>query len=482
MMDDGFRKSQQTMKRGPTRADAAAGDRTSFLPSSFILHPSSFILLPLLTLAVVGCWSSDGRVEPGSTELSSDAVPPGSESSAPPEKSTATTPIAREVPDGVPAAEQEPRTQRPGGVPEPGDNPLRPGDDASAVGHSEGVASASDDTPAPGHGEPGDEPFDPIKENGPIFEGWPDPKAALVITGRQEGYLEPCGCAGLDRLKGGLNRRYSMFRDLRSRGWPVSGLDVGGLVEDSGPQAELKLQTTVNAMQVMNYDVIALGKTDLRFSAGNLIFAGTGDQSPFVSANAALFGFDAALTPQKRIVEVGGMKLGVTSVLGQKWQKEINNPDIELADPRAVLAKLLPELRQECDLVILLAHATEEESIELAHDFPSIDIVVTAGGPPEPPDQPQTIGGTKTMLVKVGEKGTHAVVLGLYDDPAQPVRYQRVPLDSRFAQSEEMRQLMEVYQDRLKDAGLEGLGTREEPLPRREMLCPFVWPVGGQTN
>ena len=43
-------------------------------------------------------------------------------------------------------------------------------------------------------------PFDPIKENKPIFDGWPKPKLALVITGMEEGYLEPCGCAGLDRI------------------------------------------------------------------------------------------------------------------------------------------------------------------------------------------------------------------------------------------------------------------------------------------
>ena len=61
-------------------------------------------------------------------------------------------------------------------------------------------------------------PFDPIKENGPIFldmpgkTPWPTPKLALVITGKQEGYLEPCGCAGMERMKGGMSRRYTLFK------------------------------------------------------------------------------------------------------------------------------------------------------------------------------------------------------------------------------------------------------------------------------
>ena len=54
-------------------------------------------------------------------------------------------------------------------------------------------------------------PFDPIKENGPIFDGWPKPKLAMVITGMEDGYIEPCGCAGLDRMKGGMGRRCTLL-------------------------------------------------------------------------------------------------------------------------------------------------------------------------------------------------------------------------------------------------------------------------------
>ena len=38
---------------------------------------------------------------------------------------------------------------------------------------------------------------DPIEANGRIFVDWPRPQAALLISGEQLGYLEPCGCAGL---------------------------------------------------------------------------------------------------------------------------------------------------------------------------------------------------------------------------------------------------------------------------------------------
>ncbi|HUT94047.1 MAG TPA: multiheme c-type cytochrome [Thermoguttaceae bacterium] len=329
----------------------------------------------------------------------------------------------------------------------------------------------SDDAKLGDQGKEDEEPFDPVKENGPIFEGWPKPKWALLVSGRLDGYLEPCGCAGLDRMKGGLSRRYSMLEQLRGeRGWPVAAVDVGGLVKGFGPQANLKFQTAVNSLQGMRYNAIAIGKRDLQLGVDGLV------SGPFVSANVALFGFDfqPGLTPRQRVVEVGDVKLGITSILGTRWQREVNNSDVEMADPKDKLAEVVPALEKECDVLVLLAHATREESIELARQFPQFPVVITAGGPAEPPARAERIEGSRTLLIEVGEKGMNAVVLGFYDDPAQPIRYQRVPLDSRFPQADYVKSEMSLYQEGLKDAGLEGLGVTPVPYPGKELMGKFV--------
>jgi len=335
-------------------------------------------------------------------------------------------------------------------------------------------AEASRPQPIDKHGRP---PFDPIRDNGPVFVGWPKPKLAIVITGRQDGYLEPCGCAGLDRMKGGLSRRHSMFQTLRQAGWPILGIDVGGLCKGFGRQAELKFHTTVEAMRTMGYSAIGLGFSDLRFPAAELVSVAAGvngKPGPFVSANVGLLGFAANITPQSRILNADGIKVGITSVLGTEFQRAINNPEIELADPEAALAKVLPDMKKESDLLILLAHATMKESIELAKRFPNFDLVVTAGGAPEPPAKPVPIEGTKALMIEVGEKGMDAIVIGLFDDSEQPLRYQRVPLDSRFPASREMRLLMTAYQDQLRELGFAGLGIRSVPHPRAEIQGKFV--------
>jgi len=321
-------------------------------------------------------------------------------------------------------------------------------------------------------------PFDPIKENGQFFVGWTQPQLALVFTGNQDGYFEPCGCAGKERMKGGLSRRHTMIQQLRDQGWPVVVMDLGGLIKGFGKQTEVKFQITVDALRQIGYDAINLGRNDLRLPAPlllSVIAPTTGDRSEFVSANVALFDFDAdQWTSRFRVVEAGGKRVGVTSVLGKSYQGEIHNPDLSFRDPAEALAKVVPQLKEQADILVLLAYATRDEAFALVKQFPDFAVLAVSDGPAEPPAAPQFVPDTNTMLVFVGEKGMAAVVLGIYDRPEQPIAYQRVILDSRYPDSPVMKEMMVTYQAQLQALGLDGLEIRTAPHPRRDVQGEFV--------
>ena len=312
--------------------------------------------------------------------------------------------------------------------------------------------------------------FDPVAVNGKYFEGWPKPKLALVITGRQDGYLEPCGCSGLENQKGGFSRRATLFKELSAQGWPLAAVDVGSFVRRFGKQAELQFGICADALKLMHYSAAGFGPSDLRLSAGEIaaVVAGSQpDQGIFVSANVDVFG----LLPRVRITTAGGLKLGITSVLGDEYRKQVNNTELETKPAADSLQEIMPQLKG-CDLRILLANATLEESQALAKQFPQFDVVVTAGGPDEPPNRLARVEGTKTCLVEVGHKGMFAVVLGYYDDLKQP-RYQSVALDSRYGDSLEMKVLMTNYQSQLQSLGWSGLGLRPVGHPRAQNDNPL---------
>jgi hypothetical protein len=300
-----------------------------------------------------------------------------------------------------------------------------------------------------------------VRRNGAIFEGWPPPKLALVFTGLQDGYIEPCGCSGKENQKGGLSRRDMLLKRLRDQNWPLVLLDVGEQVRRYGRQQELKYSATADALNTMSYQAIGFGPDDLRLSTNELLAAVspvTEKPSPFVAANVDLLG--AGIPSPFRVIEAGGKRIGVTSVIGDEYRKAVNNQDVKFKPADAALKELIPKLAAEkCDLLVLLSNATKNESIALAKKFPQFNIVMTAGSAEEPPKSAEIVAGTKTMLIELGPKSMYAIVLGIYDDK-EPIRYQRVPLDARFGDSEQMKKAMTAYQDQLKELGLSGLGIK----------------------
>src|SRR5439155_4930016 len=105
-----------------------------------------------------------------------------------------------------------------------------------------------------------------------LFQGWTKPDVAIVLSGEQHGYLQPCGCS--KPQYGGLARRYNLFQMLRQRGWPVVAFDLGDIpaakraqsgqfMLDQGPQTLLKYRYAMLALHEMNYGAVTIGQLEM---------------------------------------------------------------------------------------------------------------------------------------------------------------------------------------------------------------------------
>ncbi|RMF43362.1 MAG: hypothetical protein D6753_05340 [Planctomycetota bacterium] len=307
--------------------------------------------------------------------------------------------------------------------------------------------------------------------NQKIAEDWPTPQVVLFISGQQHGYLEPCGCTGLERQKGGLIRRDTLIQQIRDRGWEVVPVDVGNQVRRIGRQAEIKFQTTVNAFKMMGYEAATLGVDDLKLSSIEVIQAASSDQlnaTGFITANVEIL--DPSFFPTHKIVEAGGRKIGVTGFTDEEYLDQISSPDVVIHPAVDRIKPIVQQLRDEgCDFIVLLAHASVERSAEVARQVGSVDLVVTAGGYGEPTLLPEPIEGTAAVMVQCGVKGMYGGIVGLFDDPQQPLRYQRIAISAQFPDSPRMLELFAAYQERLKQEGYAGLG-----------IHPVLHPTGRQ--
>lgn len=316
---------------------------------------------------------------------------------------------------------------------------------------------------APQTKEAGEKGAETAQAEPPLFNGWPKPRVALFITGDQHGYIEPCGCTGLENQKGGMARRHTFLKQLRDeRGWKVLPIDVGNQVQRANRQSEIKFQVSSSALRKMGYAAIGLGSDDLRMSSQAIIqeLANNAGEPDYVSANAAVI--DESLTQRFRVFTVEGTKVGITQVIDDDFFKRIAvTPDITLTpSAKALTAAVAAMKKAGVHYVVAMYHGSPDNAQKLVKAVPGVNLLVVGGSPGEPHVELQKIPGSDTRWLHVGQKGMHVTVVGLFADAKTPVRYQRVPLTSEFADSKEMIELLGTYQKQLEDAGLRGLDIK----------------------
>lgn len=318
---------------------------------------------------------------------------------------------------------------------------------------------------------------DPVATNGPIFQdakgaAWPKPELALVFTGEQQGYLEPCGCAGLENQLGGLKRRHTMLKQLAAKGWPLAALDAGGQIKRFGAQAEVKFNRAADSLIELGYRGVGLSPADLRLDLVGALINLPESKNPITSANVGFFDFDELFSKRYRVAEVAGKRVGFTMILADKEAAQLGASNDYTVEPaEKALATVAPQLAaKHCDIQVLLVYGDAKTAEALATKFPQFDWVVAALGAQVPALEAKPIAGTKAHLIEVGHKGQYAVVIGLYpagDDT--PFRYQKVPLDHRFEDSPEMQRMLVGYQTELRTRGLKGLGVKPLPHPSADI-------------
>jgi hypothetical protein len=300
------------------------------------------------------------------------------------------------------------------------------------------------------------------ERNQKIAVDWKDPWAVLFITGKQYGYMEPCGCTGLENQKGGISRRDTLLTMVRDRGWEVIPIDGGNQVRRSGRQSAIKYEWSATAMKTMQYRATTFGEDDLQLDIDSLLYSMIDESAEnrglFVSANVSI---EPSFDLRFKTFEVKGRKFGITGILGDEAAKKVTNEKIKVSPAIPSLKKVVGELKNEkCDYLILIAQTTLEESRIIAQAVPDFHVLITAGGFGEPTFRPEIVDGTKTQMIQVGVKGMYAGLFGFFDDPAQPFRYQRIALSSQFSDSPRMNELFGRYQDQLKAISYNGLGIK----------------------
>lgn len=324
-----------------------------------------------------------------------------------------------------------------------------------------------------------------------LFTGWPvdqKPEMVLLVTGQTYGYLQKCGCS--NPQKGGLERRYNFVEMMRSKGWEVVGLDLGDVMRPlpytpTDKQSLTKYEYAMQAMKAMGYKAVAVGKEELsaqlinplqRFTLqkGNefpkVLFANIENPLDFPDAT----GQGSALTASTIIgAPKSDLKVGVTGIVGAEIQNQGGFDNSVQLSPRTgpVLAKVLKGWGAEKtppELNVLLYQGPLEwkdpgtnqrnDAETIAGQNPQFHIVVCQTNDSEPPSNPKSVNGGRTIIVQVGQRGQNVGVIGIFRIKGTlQLFYQRVVMSDEFdtpadkTDEQPVLKLLQEYSNTVKD-------------------------------
>jgi hypothetical protein len=290
----------------------------------------------------------------------------------------------------------------------------------------------------------------------------------LMLTGREQGLLKPCGCT--EPQRGGLERRAVLLEKVRAVAKAHGAVSVGETLSLELPkQNDLKAELFRAALQEMGYAGMVLSAGDLSPAASaSLTQPYTGDPAGMprpplnmkVDENG-LAATSASVDPILRFT-IGDLKGRAVSVVDPTVRESFVAQKIAaaLVDPEVALAALA----KEPGILIVAAHVYRESMAKVVSAAEGrADVVVVVDVPAETAyEKPiaRRSPDKRPLLVQVGEMGKSAGLLRLYrGKDGWEVSYELVPLDPWLEEGESKARdgiaaLFQDYRKRVKEERL----------------------------
>jgi hypothetical protein len=160
---------------------------------------------------------------------------------------------------------------------------------------------------------------------------------------------------------------------------PVILVDAGDMMGRQNQEQREQSHFLAEMTSSFGYDAIGLGEMDLNYGLDYLRDLIKEYGLPFVSANVRDSISGEPILPTHLIVERGGLRFAITSVLDPELPiktMSAQDPQLIVDDPVATLRDLVPQLREQADTVILLSHTGDKKAQDLLKEIDGIDVTV----------------------------------------------------------------------------------------------------------
>ena len=176
---------------------------------------------------------------------------------------------------------------------------------------------------------------------------------------------------------GGIARRATIAREIRLEMHGNALLMDAGDISDGTPfSIEYLGEASFAAMSAAGYDIMTLGNHEFgqtldqfRRNIGTATF-------PIVCANLLDRKTGKLLLPPYLICDIDGAKIAVMGLTVMSPEYKAAKEGLDFLDPYQVARELVPALKKQADIVIVLSHLGSSEDEMLAKEAPGIDVIV----------------------------------------------------------------------------------------------------------
>jgi len=280
----------------------------------------------------------------------------------------------------------------------------------------------------------------------------------IVFTGEENGSIEPCGC--FDGQIGGIVRKDTLINSLKKEKSKVFLLSFGDLIKNSSRQEEIKLEYIYHSMEEMNYMLHNLGEKDLEIGPNLTNYLSQTYKIDILSSNIKFVApFDVQLKPYILKEFVGSDKtfnIVFLGILSKSLSGDFANNYIRISEPVKELKPLIKLLCNKADLIVLLSHASLEESVEIAKTFPEIGLIITGHDCDDPTELVTYVNDIPIVSAGRGGKYVGIAKYSIRNKIIRNTAIDVVSLDKTYSDSKKMQLLLQEYQQKLKDEDLLG--------------------------
>ena len=260
----------------------------------------------------------------------------------------------------------------------------------------------------------------------------------VFLTGNELGELKPCGCSG--GQLGGLDRRYELFRNLPKQKRLI--IDTGSLVESDGEQDLIKFRIIIEALKLLDYDLVNLTEKDIEIAGYLGLLDSIGS------------GFDVISSQKPADVNLPTKFTKQLSLKGKKVAVTVATFDAQ-SEPIEQLEKLFPSPCGLQTVNILILNRCGDSIIASITKMRIVDCLVC----PAESDEMMVIGdpNQRPLVVSVGRYGRHVGRLRIRPGESEDklnLSFTPIDVNESLTPEESLVELYKSYQQWVKDVNI----------------------------